>query len=196
MFFFSILGQSRDILDERETQDYLKKMCSQKVLLPEFEGLCDGPKVIRSSINKPQLYKPVDMTYHFYSQKHPISSFDIKLSTIDLLRFTDFDPGKETLFIIHGWNNNNESEVNYHIRETILEDHDINIFVVDWSPMAGRNYISARNSVVRVGGYVADFIRILKAEFGLKLSAVKFVGFSLGAHVSGNAGKDNAIVIS
>ncbi|CAH1118346.1 unnamed protein product [Phaedon cochleariae] len=135
----------------------------------------------------PPLGRASDLTYHFYSQRHPSHSIKIRSSTLDRLHNTDFQPRKASLFIIHGWKNHNESDVNYKIRETILSHEDINVFVVDWSPMAGRNYISARNAVVRVGQYVADFIKDLKREFGLKLNEVKFVGHSLGAHICGNA---------
>uniref|UniRef100_A0A6P7GIA5 Pancreatic lipase-related protein 3-like isoform X2 n=1 Tax=Diabrotica virgifera virgifera TaxID=50390 RepID=A0A6P7GIA5_DIAVI len=54
--------------------------------------------------------------------------------------------------------------------------------------MAGKNYISAKNSVTRVGLYVAGFIKQLKENFGIRLEKVKFVGHSLGAHICGNSG--------
>lgn len=60
---------------------------------------------------------------------------------------------------------------------------------MDWSPIAGKNYFSAKNAVVRVGEYIAEFVRKVKHEFGLKIKNVKFVGHSLGAHIAGNAGK-------
>lgn len=107
---------------------------------------------------------------------------------MSLLALTDFEANKDTLFIIHGWKNNNESSVNYKIRETILSQNDLNVFVVDWSPIAGKNYISAQGAVLRVGEYVADFVRNLKILYGLNINKVKFVGHSLGAHIAGNAG--------
>lgn len=61
-------------------------------------------------------------------------------------------------------------------------------FAGDWSPAAGKNYVSAQGSVVRVGQFVADFINSLVSTYKINLDNVKFVGHSLGAHISGNAG--------
>lgn len=130
-----------------------------------------------------------DLTFHFYTKIHPRNSIKIRISTVELLYLTDFIGEKDTLFIIHGWKNHNESEVNSKIREKILTDNDLNVFVVDWSPIAGKSYRLAKNSVVRVGEYIADFVWRLKEEFDLNISKLKFVGHSLGAHVAGNAGK-------
>lgn len=137
----------------------------------------------------PTLRSASDISFHFYTKRHPRNSIKIKLATAHLLALTDFDGDKDTLFIIHGWKNSNESSVNNEIREAILAQNDLNVFVVDWSPIAGRNYISARNAVERVGEYIADFVRKVKRKFGLKIKNVKFVGHSLGAHIAGNAGK-------
>ncbi|XP_074041939.1 lipase member I-like isoform X2 [Leptinotarsa decemlineata] len=151
----------------------------------------DGGEFKSDAINLNEtnnLRLPSDLTYHFYSRRHPRRSIKLKLSSIDRLEDTDFQIKKDTLFIIHGWKSNNDSSVNRKIRETILQQDDINVLVVDWSPMAGKNYLSAKKSVIRVGKYVADFISSLKLKYGVKLDKVKFVGFSLGAHVAGNAG--------
>lgn len=129
-----------------------------------------------------------DLTYHFYSRNNPSRGTDIYSNNIAALRNTEFSVAKETLFIIHGWRNTNESAVNVQIRGAILARHDVNVFVVDWSPVAGRNYISAQGAVRTVGTYVADFVRSLVSTYGLRLDRVAFVGHSLGAHVSGNAG--------
>lgn len=140
-------------------------------------------------MKNPQVHKPTDMTYYFYSQKHPNRGIAIKSTKTNLVESTDFDSRKKTVFVVHGWRNHNESKVNKHIRQAMLHNYDVNVFVVDWSPWARKDYIAAKNAVVKVGNYLADFIKTLTTDFGLKLSAVKLVGFSLGAHVSGNAGK-------
>lgn len=132
-----------------------------------------------------------DVTFHFYTKRHPSNSVKFRISTVELLHLTDFDYSKDTLFIIHGWKNHNESDINFKIREKILTENDLNVFVVDWSPIAGKSYRSAKNSVVRVGEYIAEFVWRLKEEFYLDVTKVKFVGHSLGAHVAGNAGKFN-----
>ncbi|CAH1236366.1 unnamed protein product [Diabrotica balteata] len=129
-----------------------------------------------------------DLAYHFYCTRHPTKSIKVEIGTISRLKNTNFSAEKETLFIVHGWKCNNVSQINREITAAILKNHDINVIVVDWSKMAGKNYISAKRAVTRVGLYVAGFITELKANFGLRLEKVKFVGHSLGAHICGNAG--------
>lgn len=132
--------------------------------------------------------KEDDMTYHFFTQKDPYVGVDVKSSNIDLLNDAGFTPSLDILFIIHGWKGDNYSSLNEHVKEAILTNHNINLFVVDWSPIARKNYISAKGSVVKVGEYVANFIRVLSKRYNLSPSQITFVGFSLGAHVAGNAG--------
>ncbi|KAJ8916054.1 hypothetical protein NQ315_010922 [Exocentrus adspersus] len=129
-----------------------------------------------------------DITYHFFNQRDPLVGVDIKSNNIDALRNTRFSASRESLFVIHGWKNNNESDVNYHVREAILEKHNINLFVVDWSPVAGKNYVSAKGSVVKVGQHIANFVKSLASRYGLRVSTVSLVGHSLGAQIAGNAG--------
>lgn len=103
---------------------------------------------------------------------------------------TDFVGTKDTLFIIHGWKSSSESSINYKIKENILSQNDLNVFVVDWSPIAGQTYKIAHEAVVKVGVYVAGFVSELKSQYGLNIRKVKFVGHSLGAHVAGCAGRE------
>ncbi|KAJ8951112.1 hypothetical protein NQ318_021556 [Aromia moschata] len=128
-----------------------------------------------------------DVTYHFYTK---VNSHGLNLhhNRIELLKATDFCTKRYTLFIVHGWLGDKKSTFNHHIKETLLTKHNINFFVVDWSPVASRNYVASQRAVVKVGHYMAMFIKALVTSYGLNLSRVAFVGHSLGAHVAGNAG--------
>ncbi|CAH1987717.1 unnamed protein product [Acanthoscelides obtectus] len=126
--------------------------------------------------------------YHFFSQANPFRSRKLRIDTIESVPLDYFDANKETLFIIHGWKSHNESEISFHIRERILDRHDVNVFVVDWHIVAGKSYLNAQGNVRKVGQYIAKFITKLQDMYGLRLNKVKFVGHSLGAHIAGNAG--------
>ncbi|XP_018568072.1 endothelial lipase [Anoplophora glabripennis] len=128
-----------------------------------------------------------DVYYHFFSRSNP-NGVDIRNTNIDALRNTGFSVQRDTMFIVHGWNGDNDASLNRHVRQAILSKENINVFVVDWGPIANRNYVSAKNSVVGVGRVVASFVQALQSRFSLRLSTVSFVGFSLGAHISGAAG--------
>ncbi|KAJ8983365.1 hypothetical protein NQ317_009278 [Molorchus minor] len=121
-----------------------------------------------------------DLSYYFYS-RNTIGDFSVTSSSLSDLRDTDFNVQRQTLFIIHGWTNNYQSLVNTVVRSAVLPRLDVNVFVVDWSPIAAGNYLSAQ-------GEGPDFVKSLESTYGLNLSTVTFVGYSLGAHVAGNAG--------
>ncbi|EDS41790.1 lipase [Culex quinquefasciatus] len=99
------------------------------------------------------------------------------------------NPGRQTRFIIHGWNNNGESPVNVNIRNAYLDRADMNVIVVDWGAGAQNpNYITARNHINAVGQTVANFVDFLSNN-GITFHNVYIVGHSLGAHTAGIAGK-------
>lgn len=70
-----------------------------------------------------------------------------------------------------------------------LEDNDVNVIVVDWSKLANKNYITAKLGVPDVGTALGQFINWL-VTLGVSYDTVHLVGFSLGAHVVGNAGRE------
>lgn len=63
--------------------------------------------------------------------------------------------------------------------------------LVDWSRGAGTiNYISARNRVFEVGPLLAQLLDFLHENGVLNFSQLIVTGHSLGAHISGIAGKN------
>uniref|UniRef100_V5I8F5 Pancreatic triacylglycerol lipase n=1 Tax=Anoplophora glabripennis TaxID=217634 RepID=V5I8F5_ANOGL len=108
-----------------------------------------------------------DVYYHFFSRSDP-NGVDIRNTNIDALRNTGFSDQRDTVFIVHGWRGDNDASSNRNIRQAILSKHNINLFVVDWGPIASRNYITAKNSVVRVGRIVASFVQALQSRFSVR----------------------------
>lgn len=66
---------------------------------------------------------------------------------------------------------------------------DANVIVVDWGGLANSNYISAAYGVPSVGEYLGNFLVWLVKTTGGDWNNVHLVGFSLGAHVVGTAGR-------
>ncbi|KAJ8928068.1 hypothetical protein NQ314_019403 [Rhamnusium bicolor] len=108
--------------------------------------------------------KASDVSYHYYSTSNPTRGVDIRGNDVSDLAHTDFSASRDTVFIVHGWNDDKESAFNYHIREAILSKHNVNIFVVDWSPTAAKTYLIAKSSVVSIGRFAADFCTIIDIE--------------------------------
>lgn len=70
-----------------------------------------------------------------------------------------------------------------------LEDDDCNVIVVNWDQLANRNYLTAKNGVPAVGKHVGQFINWL-VSMGASYDDIHLVGFSLGGHLMGNAGRE------
>lgn len=75
------------------------------------------------------------------------------------------------------------------LAEAFLTVQDANILVVDWRTVAGLNYVSAVVGVPDVGQHIGDFLTWLINTAGGNWNNVHLIGYSLGAHVVGNAGR-------
>lgn len=129
-----------------------------------------------------------DILYYFFNQNDTEVGIEITSTNVTALEDTEFSTDLDTIFLIHGWEGNKSSDINTKVGPSLLANHSVNVFVVDWGAFAITNYISAQDSVTSVGEYIAEFIQAVNNTFGLDLSRVALVGHSLGAHVSGNAG--------
>lgn len=77
------------------------------------------------------------------------------------------------------------------IHRAILDAADQNLFFVDWGKGSKTfAYPMARARVVEVARVVGDFINYLQQNAYLNPSDVTLIGFSLGAHICGLAGKN------
>ena len=93
-------------------------------------------------------------------------------------------------FLVHGWLNNGEHFLNIDGTRAYLSNGEFNVIVVDWGMGAETsNYIRARNRVGDVGRSLANIIDFMNQSFNLRFEDITVVGFSLGAHVAGIAGK-------
>lgn len=75
------------------------------------------------------------------------------------------------------------------MRNAYLNSRDVNLIVVDWSVYAWTFYTLARYRVPNVGKAIGRFIQLMVEKVDLDLNNTGLVGFSLGAHVSGIAGR-------
>lgn len=69
-----------------------------------------------------------------------------------------------------------------------MANADLNVVVVDWKKGSNTLYTSAVKNVLKVGAFVGKFVDWL-VEKGTPISAFHIIGHSLGAHISGVAGR-------
>lgn len=75
------------------------------------------------------------------------------------------------------------------ITAAFLAVQDANVIVVDWRALASSSYNTAAAGVPNVGQHLGNFLVWLINTAGGNWNNVHLVGFSLGAHVVGNAGR-------
>ncbi|KAF4528403.1 hypothetical protein B566_EDAN013339, partial [Ephemera danica] len=74
----------------------------------------------------------------------------------------------------------------------IKENKDINVIIIEWVPyhkIFRIAYNDNRSATRNVGNYVADMIQHLRTSLNISPENFHCVGYSLGAHVCGYAGK-------
>lgn len=89
--------------------------------------------------------------------------------------------------VIHGFGQNGRSNINRDIKNSYLARNDYNVIITDWSSSSSQYYQYARNSVGTTGIAVSKFIEWLNINY----TTLTVVGYDLGAHVSGIAGKNS-----
>ncbi|XP_067002045.2 inactive pancreatic lipase-related protein 1 isoform X2 [Anabrus simplex] len=125
--------------------------------------------------------------YYLYTRDHPVSYF--VLGNDSLLKNTDFDVKRPTIFLIHGFTGSGDTTSVSLIKDALLYTEDINVISVHWEDLAkGPDYQMAANNTIIAAQHLARTIERLVREEGVPLSSLHVIGFSLGAHVAGIAG--------
>lgn len=61
---------------------------------------------------------------------------------------------------------------------------------MDWRRLAISGYVTAATGVPNVGRALGQFLRFLNRVTGASFRTMHLIGFSLGAHLVGNAGRE------
>lgn len=125
---------------------------------------------------------------HFYRQN---SDGVLVNATKESLSNSNFQADKPIKVVTHGFRSGGQTETCQSIKDAFLEKYDANVFVVDWSEIAGDPYWNAARYPQYVGNYTAEFLSFL-VDNGADAKKIHIVGHSLGAHLSGFAGKGMA----
>lgn len=94
--------------------------------------------------------------------------------------------------LIHDFNGNKNDDFNRYVVAAYLLHQDLNIIVVDWSSAVNiemKNYQVAVHNTVLVGNVIGSFLEFLNSALEYPLNQVYLIGFGLGAHAAGFAGK-------
>ncbi|CAH0724687.1 unnamed protein product, partial [Brenthis ino] len=135
--------------------------------------------------------QPNNHGYWLYTRSNPIEAEVLVHEESEILLHSHFNLNKTIVFLIHGWLGSGDNEMNQLLTE---EADDVNVIVFDWSELANRNYLTAKYGVVNLGKGLGLFIQWL-ASLGASYNNMHLVGFSLGGHIAGNAGRHTGSLI-
>ncbi|CAG4965467.1 unnamed protein product [Colias eurytheme] len=127
--------------------------------------------------------------YWLYTRRNPHNHQVLRHNDQNSIRNSNFNPNRPIKAIVHGWNSKGTSKMNPQIRDALLQIDDFNVIIVDWRRAAMGTYTTSVRAVPSVGQHLGQFLQWLINNFGGNWNNVHLVGFSLGAHVVGNAGR-------
>ncbi|XP_013194665.2 pancreatic triacylglycerol lipase [Amyelois transitella] len=127
--------------------------------------------------------------YWLYTRNNPTTPQIITHNNAASISNSNYVASRPLKVIVHGWTNNGNHLLNTMTTSAFLAVQDVNVIVVDWSTVASMDYISAVSRVPDVGQHVGAFLTWLINTAGGSWNNVHLVGYSLGAHVVGNAGR-------
>ncbi|KAJ8714591.1 hypothetical protein PYW07_002816 [Mythimna separata] len=133
---------------------------------------------------------PVNNLYLLYTRRNPVNPQILVLYNATSITNSNFNPRVPTVVIVHGWLGNQNSDINPVVRHACLNRDDVNVIFVDWRRLASSNYITATNGVPAVGRALGQFLAFVNLINGVPFSQMHLVGFCLGAHIVGYAGRE------
>ncbi|KAL0901747.1 hypothetical protein ABMA27_006925 [Loxostege sticticalis] len=108
-----------------------------------------------------------DNQYWLFTRQNRNNRQLLRHNDINSVRNSHYRANRGLVVIVHGWRSTGDSPVNTMVRD----------------------YYRAANSVPSVGNHLGDFLTWLIRNGGGNWGNVHLVGFSLGAHIVGNAGR-------
>ncbi|XP_058465251.1 pancreatic triacylglycerol lipase-like [Malaya genurostris] len=139
---------------------------------------------------EPHFDAETDVIFRLFTRRNPVNSQTIVWSDPSSLTSSNFDSSNPTRFLIHGWVEGEDARTHWVIKDHFLRVGDFNVIAVDWGAGAETiNYIAARNRVASVGAVTSRMIDMIRDTTGQSRDVINVIGFSLGAHAAGNAGK-------
>uniref|UniRef100_A0A4Q8K496 U94-Liphistoxin-Lsp1b_1 n=1 Tax=Liphistius sp. SGP-2016 TaxID=1905180 RepID=A0A4Q8K496_9ARAC len=132
----------------------------------------------------------ISTSFALYTRKNKNSAVYIHYLTPSSFEEPLIDSSKPLKVLCHGFVMSGTDSYIMNMKNALLDHEDCNVLVVDWSRGAlPPFYISAAIDTELVGRQVARVIQLLKERRGFPESNVHVIGFSLGSHLAGFAGK-------
>ncbi|CAH0718255.1 unnamed protein product, partial [Brenthis ino] len=133
---------------------------------------------------------PANNQYLLFTRRNPRLSQTLIINDANSITSSNFNARVPTVVVVHGWLSNQNTDINPVIRNAYLDKSDVNVIVMDWRRLAMSTYPTAVAGVPAVGRGLGQFLAFLNRVTGAPFNTMHLVGFSLGAHIVGNAGRE------
>ncbi|XP_059061603.1 pancreatic lipase-related protein 2-like [Achroia grisella] len=133
---------------------------------------------------------PANNLYLLFTRNNPTQAQTLIINNAESILNSNFNPEDNTIVIVHGWLGGQDAGINPTVRDAYLGKGPANVIVLDWRRLALSNYVTAVIGVPDVGVGLGQFVRFLISVTGIPYESIHLAGFSLGAHIVGNAGRE------
>ncbi|XP_002738620.1 pancreatic lipase-related protein 2-like [Saccoglossus kowalevskii] len=130
-----------------------------------------------------------EVEFRLYTDSSRDSYTVVDRNDPDSLHDSTFNSRDDSKFIIHGYLENAGKPWIIDMKDRLLDYDDYNVFAVDWKGGANDVYSKSAKNTDEVGYEIAEFIQFLVDETRHSSNQIHLIGFSLGAHASGHAGR-------
>lgn len=146
---------------------------------------------LRASRKNQDFYNPyTDIVYHLWTPFNKETADILDPNDRSTLVFSNFQRRNPTRVIVHGWLEDHNAEVIQALRREYEQKGAFNVIGVDWYAGAGTlDYITAREHVKETGLAIGRFIEIMERDMLANVTNFELIGFDLGGHVVGFAGR-------
>ncbi|KAK4036457.1 hypothetical protein OUZ56_028511 [Daphnia magna] len=129
---------------------------------------------------------PETVLFELFTRNNPDVAQILQVDDNALLEQSNYNSSLPTKIFAHGWVG--FPDQGYSSKNEYLLREDCNFISVDWSVLASGDYtFVAINNVPVAGAATGAFVDFLVSQ-GAPLTSFHLIGFSMGAHVVGNAG--------
>jgi predicted alpha/beta-fold hydrolase len=136
--------------------------------------------------------QPIDPRFDAYRDVRILLSTRENLGNPRELNFRDiasiqnspFNPSRPTRILIHGWFEDETSDIKVETSRELLQFYDFNVLFIDWSEGSRTiNYVQATQRVSPVGNFLASYLDFLHENNFLQFDRLSIIGFSLGGEI-------------
>lgn len=134
-------------------------------------------------------YRDVRILLH--TRQNPTNPQQLLFRNLQSVQNSHYNANRPTRVLIHGFWEDDTSDINTETAAELLRYYDFNVFLIDWSEGSRTiNYFAAAGRVPTVGTFTASYLDFLHEHSLLSFNRLSVVGFSLGAHIAGMTGKN------